>query len=148
MSQKVETALTPERIERDAEEWRSWLALSPESRRERLGWARDEVDLEGWTTDRLLAGKALHGRPFGFTWEDVDLLRNSPAEHHGAEVPEWRAAYDSLAERLAALLPPREPDETEEILSDPEAMKRIRTGLDELERGDVVSFEDVFEEPL
>jgi hypothetical protein len=97
-----------------------------------------------------IAALALHGQPFGFTWEDVDWLRAMAdwAEEYGvaADGPAW---VNALADRIAALLPPREePDETEEILSDPEAMKRIRTGLDELERGDVVSFEDVFEEPL
>jgi hypothetical protein len=48
----------------------------------------------------------------------------------------------------AALLPRRTSGETEEILSDPEAMDRIRTSIGELERGETVSFEDVFDEPL
>lgn len=38
--------------------------------------------------------------------------------------------------------------ETLEILSDSDAVQRIRTGLDELARGETVSFEDVFGEPL
>jgi antitoxin YefM len=38
--------------------------------------------------------------------------------------------------------------ETLEILSDSATMERIRTGLEELARGDVVSFEEVFGEPL
>jgi antitoxin YefM len=38
--------------------------------------------------------------------------------------------------------------ETLEILSDSSAMERIRTGLDELARGDTFSFEDVFGEKL
>lgn len=38
--------------------------------------------------------------------------------------------------------------DTLEILSDSRTMERVRNGLDELARGDVVSFEDVFGEPL
>lgn len=38
--------------------------------------------------------------------------------------------------------------ETLDILSDSAAMERIRRGLDELGRGETVSFEDAFGEPL
>jgi len=38
--------------------------------------------------------------------------------------------------------------ETLEVLSDSEALRRIREGLEDLARGDVISFEDVFGEPL
>lgn len=57
-----------------------------------------------------LAALALHGQPFGFAWEDIDLLR-SQAETERLEgvAPhnEIRAeALDALAARIAALLPP------------------------------------------
>lgn len=38
--------------------------------------------------------------------------------------------------------------ETLDILSDSAAMERIRKGLEELGRGETVSFDDVFGEPL
>ena len=38
--------------------------------------------------------------------------------------------------------------ETLEVLSDSATMERVRQGLDELRRGETVSFEDVFGEPL
>ena len=50
-----------------------------------------------------LAALALHGQPFGFTWDDVELLEGcaellpSPA----------RISLRSIADRLASLLPPR-----------------------------------------
>lgn len=46
-----------------------------------------------------LAALALHGQPFGFTWEDVDWLES--LEGCGLHVV-------SLRDRIAALLPPRE----------------------------------------
>lgn len=58
-----------------------------------------------------LAALALHGQPFGFTWEDVDELRS------GAELDEDNASghlagpftspLRAIADRIAALLPPR-----------------------------------------
>lgn len=68
------------------------------------------------------AALALHGQPFGFTWEDVDRLQGHlatlekivliPGED---DEPEWhtrhRANIDwhrSLADRIESLLPPRE----------------------------------------
>lgn len=52
-----------------------------------------------------LAALALRDQPFGFDWDDVDALRSI------AESPDLRGwetgAADSLADRIAALLPPR-----------------------------------------
>lgn len=59
-----------------------------------------------------LAALALHGQPFGFTQEDVDLLTRS------AEYYDWLVKqkylddaekFRSLAARIAALLPPEAP---------------------------------------
>jgi hypothetical protein len=54
-------------------------------------------------------------RPVGLTWEDVDLLRGvadywHPQDGDGAEWDEYagrQAALRNLADRIAALLPPR-----------------------------------------
>ena len=54
-------------------------------------------DVLGDPRDLLaLAALALYGQPFGFTWEDVDLLRQPYIN------------MPNLAARIAALLPPRE----------------------------------------
>lgn len=64
-------------------------------------------------TRHALAALALHGQPFGYTWEMVDAIRECARTHdaeHGdgpiadAVVAQARAAAD----RIAALLPPRE----------------------------------------
>jgi hypothetical protein len=52
-------------------------------------------------TQHALAAACLHGQPFGFTWDDVDLLREA------STLAQWRA-FTPIADRIAALLPPRE----------------------------------------
>jgi hypothetical protein len=76
--------------------------------------AVDEDDGYLHTQDVLWVGKerqgiaalALHGQPFGFTWEDVDRLR-----YIAERVPMERVGDDeglsNIADRIAALLPPR-----------------------------------------
>lgn len=58
------------------------------------------------------AAVALHGQRFGFTWDDVDYLRQLVASFRGlGTAPDADGAADnarSLADRIAALLPPRE----------------------------------------
>lgn len=67
-----------------------------------------------------LAALALYGQPFGFTWEDWDLLREIVQEAYFGGYdgvgwsPRWDmsstdygALVDRLADRIAALLPPR-----------------------------------------
>jgi hypothetical protein len=76
-----------------------------------------------WRTNHprphAVAALALHGQPFGFTWEDVDLLRDDlTGEHDWAwegdqrvdcgEFGDVKAARLALAAKIAALLPPRE----------------------------------------
>lgn len=54
------------------------------------------------------AARALHGQPFGFTWEDVDLLlAETSILAPVRDEEEGQALYD-LANRIAALLPPRD----------------------------------------
>lgn len=50
-----------------------------------------------------LAALALHGQTFGFTREDVEALRSLSADLHPNNEP-----FYSLADRIAALLPPEE----------------------------------------
>jgi hypothetical protein len=98
MSDKVQPALTPE-------EWE--LYLGP----------REDWELSGNPTQYAHGAAAvlLHGQPFGFTWKDVDLLRGvanywHPQDGDGAEWDEYagrQAALRNLADRIAALLPPR-----------------------------------------
>jgi hypothetical protein len=49
----------------------------------------------------MLAALALNGQPFGFTWNDVYLLRDT-VDRTG----DWAHALLNLADRIAALLPP------------------------------------------
>lgn len=63
----------------------------------------------------LLAALALHDQPFGFTWEDVDLLRQIAADDKPSYdlrvadggVIEAEKRLNALADRIASLLPPR-----------------------------------------
>jgi hypothetical protein len=52
-----------------------------------------------------LAALCLHEQPYGFSHDDVDVLRHAAdgLEHHG--IP-WPQLY-AIADRIAALLPPR-----------------------------------------
>ena len=91
MSEKIEPALT-------AEEWRRALANVFEKSR-LLAASCDPVK----GNDHKRAALSLHDKPFGFTHEDVDLLRAliwpekpSPLKDH----------FESLADRIEALLPP------------------------------------------
>ena len=69
-----------------------------------------------------LAALCLHGQPFGFTWDDVEVLREISPEHRigcahlafvgsdcDCEAEQESATIASVADRIAALLPPREP---------------------------------------
>lgn len=88
---KIEPALTAD----------EWVWIHDESM-ERL---TDDIGyLWGHVRRDAVAAICLHGQPFGFTWSDVDLLKA-----HGAE---WfprvgSPECDNLADRIAALLPPR-----------------------------------------
>ena len=69
----------------------------------RTGWDRVVTRVQVETADErhALAALALHGQPFGFTRADVDALRNLCADLHPYCQP-----FHSLADRIAALLPP------------------------------------------
>lgn len=103
---KIQPALTPE-------EWRYAICG--------LVWDHDLAYLSVPDVDNprrplgehATAAFCLHGQPFGFTWEDVDALRRGHAEEHGsgcvASLGDPPCSLLSLADRIAALLPPREP---------------------------------------
>lgn len=64
-------------------------------------------------TRHALAALALNGQPFGFTHEEVELLRAAAeSEAVGIDDPVERARagadFNRLADKLEALLPPRE----------------------------------------
>lgn len=59
-------------------------------------------------TCHYIAALALHGQPFGFTWEDVDLLRDYAVMDDHADIRFGYGDILGLADRIAALLPPRE----------------------------------------
>lgn len=57
-----------------------------------------------------LAALALHGQAFGFTHDDVTLLRGA-ASYLGGDSTRgdwWRVRLNGLADRIVALLPPRD----------------------------------------
>ncbi len=55
-----------------------------------------------------LAALCLYGQAFGFTREDVDLLNKAILQYHWREKP--AIGLQSLASRIAALLPPETPE--------------------------------------
>jgi hypothetical protein len=54
------------------------------------------------------AAIALAGQPFGFTWEDVEFLRCEAMNNLDNGWRHDAAFCDSIADRIEALLPPRE----------------------------------------
>lgn len=56
--------------------------------------------------NHAIAAIALHGQPFGFTREDVEMLRRSADAAAKDFYQTWGAEMYDLATRIAALLPP------------------------------------------
>jgi hypothetical protein len=89
-------------------------------------WAKGKPGVFGWddgsafvdwrngTTGaeapHAIAAVCLHGKSFGFTWDDVEMVRNAV----GMIESEWGSDGNmggpllDVADRIAALLPPRE----------------------------------------
>jgi len=126
MSARLPPALSPEQwnagdYRQSARELDTWAKQKPERRGEdddteyvaKLGLSYDDgVILMNRAHDRVLvppparaalAAFALVGQPFGFTQEDVAIVRQA-AQRLGSEAT--GAALLHLADRLAALLPP------------------------------------------
>lgn len=129
MTDEIRPALTPEewtppRVEKIVDtptkpgyvDHRSWVEL------QRTGPTLRDVTLEPGERTRVVihgngvdpeirhatAALCLYGQPFGFTQEDVDFLRQQAS---GAEASDSRGAdvgaFTDLADRIAALLPPK-----------------------------------------
>lgn len=56
---------------------------------------------------RALAALALHEQPFGFTWNDVAMIRSTVLADDLHSPDDW-FVLQRLGERIAALLPPRD----------------------------------------
>lgn len=93
-----------------SEQWMAPTALDPR----RAEWVIREP-----MNRHALAARALHGQPFGFTWEDVEVLRIAARHEYNEARRGMGDTYDpllahgarrieSIADRIAALLPPRE----------------------------------------
>lgn len=109
MTDEIKPALT-------AEDWASRGMLG----NAQVGTARligddlyaDELPFRG-RRRHALAALALHGQPFGFTWEDVDALQRVIDDYDPTNFPQPssgvpRRVLVLLRARIAALLPPRE----------------------------------------
>jgi hypothetical protein len=92
----------PERSGDDSTEYVAKLGLSDHDCVIAMNRAHDRV-LVPPPARHALAAFALSGQPFGFTREDVALVR---AAAEGAKPAPSREALNGLAERLEALLPP------------------------------------------
>lgn len=107
---QIQPALTPE-------EWVVWLRHYDPASRIISGHTEDGGDL----SQHALAALCLYSTPGGFTWEDVDDCReraedlrtqakDTPSKSHDVQHGLFLAAqrWDRRADRIAALLPPRE----------------------------------------
>lgn len=113
----IQPALTPE-------EWAEWNLYGKHGYVKRLEAHRDAgygISFGGYEPEsyigtdlQAVAALCLYGQPFGFGWEDVEALRHAAAgylsgDFIGRAGPDAGVALDSLADRIAALLPPRTP---------------------------------------
>lgn len=67
-------------------------------------WPGESVSVA--QTDHATAALALHGQDFGFSWDDVDAVREAVEGAEGSGYDDRRLVH--LADRIAALLPPRD----------------------------------------
>ena len=124
---EIRPALTAEEWERFFRGFEVDLSATRQVRRWgdalRVGqWEGDGLhatELEDPEERYTLAALCLHGQPFGFTWEDVEIIRAALStwtgmardddgnfEYVGDRFDDDRAY--SIADRIAALLPPKE----------------------------------------
>lgn len=97
---EVKLALTPA-------DWADWCAEVERSYEYAHKYLRRSM-----FDDHGTAALLLHGQPFGFTWEDVDTLRyEAESEWLGVSSPNPGDILSSIADRIGALLPPRELEE-------------------------------------
>ena len=87
------------------EEWEHWEELI---QMEMYDEARDDAVenlCANWGNPQQIAAKCLHGQPFGFTREDVKLIRDAAKF---IAVRSESAYFESIADRIEALLPPKQ----------------------------------------
>ena len=98
MSDKIPPALTPE-------EWNEVLFVRPKAQ----PGGQIQFTVRGPETWQRMAAVALYGEPFGFTQEDVRMLRNLRVPLMSLEESDQGSSLarglGSLADRIEALLP-------------------------------------------
>lgn len=121
MADRIEAALTPEEWGRIWYVQRENLELdgTPPFCIDQFG---SGVTIHNPKTLHTLAALCLYGQPFGFTQEDLAYLTAAIADQrvigerssglHRANAPRMLAGLESLASRIAALLPPTSSTET------------------------------------
>ena len=78
---------------------------------------RGHLDTEAYCADDIrhaLAALCLHDQPFGFTREDVDLVSCEAMNSQDNGNPTEAGMFQSLADRIEALLPPEDIHATQE----------------------------------
>lgn len=94
---EIKPAMTPE-------QWKEVLADTLVDQVEQMHSAMTGTDVR-----HACAARDLHGQPFGFTWDDVDFLREAARTWYYTDSDDRpQPILDSLADRIAALLPPRD----------------------------------------
>lgn len=126
MSDSIKPALSPEEwragVIRDDEGWaciRNPQPGNPNGDMPNNGWVRMSCEecitwLHGprWLTRRhAVAALCLYGQPFGFTREDAEILREYADEIEDGFTRRG-ATLRSMADRIAALLPPEQSEHT------------------------------------
>lgn len=101
MSDEIKPALT-------ASEWTQHLSGNSGDVDDAVEWASRKVAetiMSSGPNRHALAALCLYGQPFGFTREDIEMLRGIG---RGGDYGDWGGLFESLTQRIAALLPPEE----------------------------------------
>lgn len=110
MSEQVKPALTPEEWE---QKYHYAADIDPANGNLRInhldgeGWVIVDGSASGKVERHAIAALALYGQNFGFTREDVNILKNAALLL--AERLEVAELYYNLALRIELLLPPEKP---------------------------------------
>jgi len=88
--------------------WKRWTG----SQVEKYKMGHMDITNDGYALNakdqHAVAAICLHDQPFGFSWEDVEILRKIPFNEAGCErFVGYGGPYRRLADRIQALLPPK-----------------------------------------